>query len=298
MQPGKCDMESKGSCCISRTIKINAQPRRVWDVLTREDEIPGWCCDSASFDIRVNGKVEWRWSVPHRGIKVNPATVVDLVPHQKLTLKVGQQGHWTDSIIRFDLKPDGNGTELSLTHEGLAPDTPFDKGDGLWRQRLESLRYYAECGRVNPYAATVEPAVLGDRIAEQTGRMLFVSMDFIGQRYGETALDEYRTTLARSVADGFRAANVQNPLHLANLLAQNMRLLYGDEVEVSGNVHMAVLERSSNRMYEVAHRSKLVGDYESFCKTCADFHTRVAKELGYGSEARITTNGYRLTFTR
>jgi hypothetical protein len=168
----------------------------------------------------------------------------------------------------------------------------------MWNQVLGALRHYTETGRLHPYVSPWDTKKINEKTAAQAGLLLFSAMDFIGKKYGQEALDAYRGQLVKTVASGYSTTDIQNPLHFANLMAQEMRNLYGDQVEVRGNANRAVLDRRSSRVYEQSCRLDLVGDYASFCKNCSEFHMAIAKELGFHGEGKVTAAGYQLTIHR
>jgi hypothetical protein len=66
---------------------------------------------------------------------------------------------WTigerDTLVRFDLKPDGDGCELTLTHSGLSLDGVHDGGVRAgWHAHLEGLPEAME-GRATPWATKI-----------------------------------------------------------------------------------------------------------------------------------------------
>lgn len=285
---------------VVRNISITATPERVWQVLTRSEEIPAWFCDGATFEAKVNGNVEWRWATCSETPYVGKATVAEYVPNTKLVLKAADQSCWPQSTLSFALKGEGNITVLALTHDGFKPDANVDEVVSRWAVKLEALRYYAETGRVYPLNDnyTWTPENMNARVASTKAGLLFGSMDFIGKKFGEKAVDEYKASLVKSHASFYKGMGLESPLHYANVLAAELKNLYGDKVEVWGNTNKAILERHSHAVFEQASKVGLISDYASFCKMCADFNLAIAKEIGFHGEAVVTTDGYRLTFTK
>jgi uncharacterized protein YndB with AHSA1/START domain len=144
---------------IERT--FNARVERVWKALTDVDEMRGWYFDLKEF--RPEKGFEFAFIVEHEGmIYDHRCKITEVVPQRKLAYTWRYEGHEGDSLVTFQLFPDGDKTRLKLTHEGLEtfPKLPsfarenFVKG---WTDIIgSSLKEFLE----KDEAANVKPLVI------------------------------------------------------------------------------------------------------------------------------------------
>jgi uncharacterized protein YndB with AHSA1/START domain len=281
---------------INRTLSINATPDRVWSVLTRNEEIPAWFSDGASFEPKVGGKIEWRWATGDKAPYTSQATVAEWTPGQKLVVKAAEKSCWPHTTLSFSIKAEGSQTVLSLTHDGFAADYDTTECVQHWGQKLEALRYYAETGRVLPVSWT--PEQIRERNAAAKVSTLFGTFDYVGKKHGEKAVEELRGSLAKTQAAYYKNLGLQSPLHFANLLAQEITNLYGDRVEVWGNANKAILERRSSAVLESACALGYTNDRGAFLKTCSEYCLALVREVGYHGESTVGPDGYRIVLTK
>jgi uncharacterized protein YndB with AHSA1/START domain len=111
--------------------RFDASRERVWLALTDPQELAGWLAP-AEIDLRVGGTVVFRFDEDN----VERGTITEL-REPELIAYTWNEGK-SDSIVRFELEPDGDGTQLRLRHtfEGEA-DLPSYGGG--WHHHLELL---------------------------------------------------------------------------------------------------------------------------------------------------------------
>lgn len=132
---------------IERT--FDAPVDRVWEAITNNEVIKRWYFDIKEFRPEVGFEFDF-----HAGNgKVNShhlCRVVEVVPNKKLAYTWRYEGYGGNSLVTFELFPEGNKTRLRLTHEGLDtfPDLPdfarenFEQG---WRMIIaKNLKEYVE----------------------------------------------------------------------------------------------------------------------------------------------------------
>ena len=105
-------VEHDGDQRVLRFERSLAHPvDRVWAALTEPDEIRGWLAD-ADIDLAEGGRVQLRWlNTDEAGNRaVATGTVAALDPPRLLELDTDRHG-----VIRWELRPDGDGTRLTLT---------------------------------------------------------------------------------------------------------------------------------------------------------------------------------------
>ena len=132
---------------IERT--FNAPVARVWKALTNADEMRVWYFDLKEFKPEVG--FEFEFTVEHEGTKYHHlCKITEVIPQKKIAYTWRYAGEEGDSLVTFELFPEGDKTRLKLTHEGLEtfPKLPayartnFEKG---WTEIIgSSLKQYVE----------------------------------------------------------------------------------------------------------------------------------------------------------
>ena len=132
---------------IERT--FNAPVARVWKALTDGDEMRVWYFDLKEFKPEVG--FEFEFTVEHEGTSYHHlCKITEVISQKKIAYTWRYAGEEGDSLVTFELFPDGEKTRLKLTHEGLEtfPKLPayartnFEKG---WTEIIgSSLKQYVE----------------------------------------------------------------------------------------------------------------------------------------------------------
>jgi uncharacterized protein YndB with AHSA1/START domain len=108
---------------IERT--FNAPVPRVWKALTDVDQMRQWYFDLKEFKPEVG--FEFGFVVEHKGNTYDHrCRITEVIPQKKLAYTWRYEGEPGDSLVAFDLSPDGEKTRLKLTHSGIEtfPKTP------------------------------------------------------------------------------------------------------------------------------------------------------------------------------
>ena len=134
---------------IERT--YNASVARVWRALTDANQMREWYFDLKEF--KPEPGFEFQFVVEHEGNTYDHrCRITEVIPEKKLVYTWRYEGHEGNSLVTFELFPEGDKTRLKLTHEGLDtfPRTPafarenFVKG---WTEIIgSSLKEFVERG--------------------------------------------------------------------------------------------------------------------------------------------------------
>ena len=132
---------------IERT--FNAPVARVWKALTDAGEMRVWYFDLQEFKAEVG--FEFEFTVEHEGTKYHHlCKITEVIPQKKIAYTWRYADEKGNSLVTFELFPEGDKTRLKLTHEGLDtfPKLPayartnFEKG---WTEIIgSSLKQYVE----------------------------------------------------------------------------------------------------------------------------------------------------------
>jgi uncharacterized protein YndB with AHSA1/START domain len=170
---------------VDQRVRIAASPERVWRALTQPDDLHRWLFASAAADVREGGS--WRFTFPHwpsaRGLQ-HPALnfggpIVELVLGRVLAVQF-EPPYW--GVLRFELTPDGDGTELRVRQGGFEGNedwlADFRGGWGSFNDRLALLCETGEVAtarrleKTRAVARTLEPGELAGALAQLAPRQL------------------------------------------------------------------------------------------------------------------------------
>ncbi|MBI3198094.1 MAG: SRPBCC domain-containing protein [Rhodospirillales bacterium] len=137
-------MASKPSLALKRRLK--APPEKVYEAWTVPEKMIGWwgasnaASRTAEADVRVGG----RFHVGFRGDEGDQHDVSgiykEVVPGRKLVFSwAWRTTPERESQVTIDLKPDGDGTILTLTHEQFFDEKARDDHRRGWSLALDNL---------------------------------------------------------------------------------------------------------------------------------------------------------------
>jgi uncharacterized protein YndB with AHSA1/START domain len=122
--------------------RYDASPAEVWSALTEPERLGRWLAD-AELDLRVGGDYVLRFSDEDES-QVTRGQVLALEPERLLELSWRYPGE-NDTVVRFELEPDGDGTILVLDHRGLPTEAAPGYGGG-WHAHLDALEAHLGAG--------------------------------------------------------------------------------------------------------------------------------------------------------
>jgi uncharacterized protein YndB with AHSA1/START domain len=128
---------------------FNAPVGRVWIALTDVDEMRQWYFELKEFKPEIG--FEFEFVVEHEGNTYHHlCKVTEVISQKKIAYTWRYKGEPGDSLVTFELFPDGDKTRLKVTHTGIEtfPRTPayarknFETG---WTTLVDSeLRQFVE----------------------------------------------------------------------------------------------------------------------------------------------------------
>jgi uncharacterized protein YndB with AHSA1/START domain len=121
------DMAAKNQLAEAVVVErtFNAPVARVWKALTDANEMRIWYFDLKEF--KPEPGFEFEFTVEHEGVRYHHlCKVTEVIPQKKLAYTWRYKEEPGDSLVTFELFPEGGKTRLKLTHEGLEtfPKTP------------------------------------------------------------------------------------------------------------------------------------------------------------------------------
>ena len=126
-------MEGFGTVGVAEVVFerwFEASQERVWRALTDPEELAGWLA-RAEIDLRVGGSVVLKFE---EGDERGTITQLQELEVLAYTWNEGK----TDSLVRFELEPDGSGTLLTLRHT-FEGEVDLSSYGGGWHHHLEQL---------------------------------------------------------------------------------------------------------------------------------------------------------------
>ena len=128
---------------------LNAPVATVWTAITNKEGFKHWYFDVDDFRPQVG--FQFQFSGEDKGVTfLHHCKVMEVVPEKKLAYSWRYEGYEGDSLVTWELFPEGQGTRVKLTHAGLEtfPQLPsfarqnFEKG---WTEIIgTSLKSFLE----------------------------------------------------------------------------------------------------------------------------------------------------------
>lgn len=129
---------------------IAAAPRRVFNALTRPDEIGHWWTNDLNATPEAGSLAEFRFGEWGDFVLRFEIAELDQDKHIHWISRLGP-AQWTGTSITWQLEPIYNGTRLFFTHDGFAQvDEDNEQARGNWNYFLDSLKSYLELGKGTP----------------------------------------------------------------------------------------------------------------------------------------------------
>lgn len=101
---------------VERVYKVPAS--KVWQALTDNAQMKQWYFQIADFKAEVGFEFEFTAGDKNKQY-VHLCKVTEVIPGQKLAYTWRYRDYPGDSLVTFELFPEGDGTRLKLSHYGL-----------------------------------------------------------------------------------------------------------------------------------------------------------------------------------
>ncbi len=127
---------------------LDAPADQVWEAITDNNKLKKWYFNLESFIPKVG--FEFEFTVENNGKKFRHlCRVTDVVPGKKISYSWRYDKQPGNSVVTFELFPEGNRTKLVLTHEGVhtfPQDADFARGNFVqgWTEITKTLKEFVE----------------------------------------------------------------------------------------------------------------------------------------------------------
>ena len=144
-----------GGVKLVLTRHIRAEPAKVYAACSQTEMLRSWfgphdfeVCEVEA-DVRVGGRFAFRMQQKGGGTYGAEGVYREVVPGERLVLTwkwneapEGEELDGVESRVTIDIRRDGDGTMLTLTHEGLADQASADSHREGWSGALDKLVAY------------------------------------------------------------------------------------------------------------------------------------------------------------
>lgn len=136
---------------IIKEILVNASPSKVWKAITNYEDMLVWYFDLPGFKTEVGYEFSFYGETADGTKYLHLCTITEALVNEKLSYSWRYDGYKGDSMVSFELIPEGEKTLVRLTHHGFDtfPDDNKDlkraNFDGGWEAIIrESLKHFVE----------------------------------------------------------------------------------------------------------------------------------------------------------
>lgn len=103
---------------LVKEVVINAPAQKVWEAITTKEGMKMWSFDISEFRPEVG--FEFRFEAKKDDMVYRHICVIsEVIPNKKLSYSWRYDGYAGNTLVTFELFPEGDKTKLKLTHEGL-----------------------------------------------------------------------------------------------------------------------------------------------------------------------------------
>jgi uncharacterized protein YndB with AHSA1/START domain len=138
---------TKPSLTVKR--RFNAAPAKVFAAWTDAEKVRRWMGPgevqvlSAESDARTGGRYRWVMQAPNGEQHDVSGVYREVTPNEKLVFTwAWKSTPERESLVTVTLKPDGDGTLMTLTHEQFFDEDARDRHQHGWNGAMEKLDKY------------------------------------------------------------------------------------------------------------------------------------------------------------
>jgi uncharacterized protein YndB with AHSA1/START domain len=136
---------TKPSLTLKRRLK--ASPAKVFAAWIDPEKIKHWMGPgeikalSAECDARTGGRFRWVMRAPDGEVHDVSGVYREVVPNEKLVFTwAWKSTPERESLVTVLIKPDGDGSLLTLTHEQFFDEDARDRHQGGWNSALDKMQ--------------------------------------------------------------------------------------------------------------------------------------------------------------
>jgi uncharacterized protein YndB with AHSA1/START domain len=140
-------MATKPSLTLKR--RINAAPAKVFSAWIDPEKVKRWMGPGevkalqVESDPRTGGRYRWLMQAPDGEQHDVSGVYREVVPNQKLVFTWAWKSKpERESLVTVEIKPDGDGSMLTLTHEQFADDEARDRHQQGWTGAMEKFEKF------------------------------------------------------------------------------------------------------------------------------------------------------------
>ncbi len=140
-------MATKPSLTLKR--RINAAPAKVFSAWIDPEKVKRWMGPGevkalqVESDPRTGGRYRWLMQAPDGEQHDVSGVYREVIPNQKLVFTwAWKSTPERESLVTVEIKPDGEGSMLTLTHEQFADDEARDRHQQGWTGAMEKFEKF------------------------------------------------------------------------------------------------------------------------------------------------------------
>ena len=107
----------------------NAPVEKVWKALTVKDEMKKWYFDLAEFRAEKGFEFSFKGGPTPERQYVHLCKITEALPNKKIAYSWKYEGYPGDTLVSFELFPEGGKTRVKLTHSGIESFAPAKNPD-------------------------------------------------------------------------------------------------------------------------------------------------------------------------
>jgi len=140
---------------IVQNFKVNATADKLYNAIGTQQGIEGWWCKDCNIATETGNVSEMRFDKQGTIVEMK-FRVEELAPGRIAWTCIGNGNPiWLETTIDFDIKSNGEGSELNFTHGNWDPsldgNEAFDMVKEGWGHFMGSLKTYCETGAGQPW---------------------------------------------------------------------------------------------------------------------------------------------------